>query len=112
MFQVVDSWHVKNYRRGEMSRETYNQLQADFLHVFHSSGMLETAAILERINHNDLSTDLFFTPDVHVLAVKYGANPCEKPMRTANIGFLTPHNADAWQVIFPGENGFYDLPKE
>ena len=98
-------WHSKVLGDGVEAFVPTSKIQEAFLTLAQSqarTGHYPTdAAVFSRYDSKTNVVTVYFTPSAELLAVAFGAAPCEKPAPTGDFGLIVG-DARVWEAHFPG----------
>ena len=101
----MSGWHSKVLGDGVEAFVPTSKIQAAFLTLAQSqarTGHYPTdAAVFSRYDSKTNVVTVYFTPSAELLAVAFGAVPCEKPGPIGDFGLIVG-DARAWEAHFPG----------
>ena len=65
------------------------------------TGVTPNISVFSRYDLEQNVVSWWFSPEAHILAQAFGAEPCEKPKPSSGFGLLVG-DANAWEGHFPG----------
>ena len=93
------SWHSKELGDGVEAYEPTQKIEQAFLTL--AGHYSSDAAVFSRYDLETNVVTFYFTPPAELLAKKFGAVPCEKPIPKEGFG-LKFGDDSLWEVYFPG----------
>ena len=99
------NWHSKELGDGIEAVVPTSKIQEAFLTLAHTqaqTGHYSTdAAVFSRYDLKANEVTVYFTPSAELLAVAFGATPCEQPVPADGFALIVG-DASAWDAHFPG----------
>ena len=94
------SWYSKELGDGVEANKSTKEIQEAFLTLAMAGRCSSDVAVFSRYDLETNVVTVYFTPSAELLAKKFGAVPCEKPIPEEGFG-LSAGDAMALEVHFP-----------
>ena len=95
------SWHSKELGDGVEANKPTREIQKAFLTLTIARRYSSDAAVFSRYDLETNVVTIYFTPSAELLAKKFGAVPCEKPIPKKGFSLIAGDDS-TWEAHFPG----------
>lgn len=96
----MNTWHSKDVGDGFAALRLSQKLHDAFIALIESGQVPDELSVFARYDLRANVVTWYFSPRAEILAMGFGATPCEKPVPTKGFA-LTVGDARSWEIHFP-----------
>ena len=97
----MTSWHSKEVGDGVAALAPTQKLHEAFFNMAKTGSLAPGFGVFARYDFEANMVTWYFSPESELLALAFGATPCEKPVPQEGLA-LSVGDQRSWQIHFPG----------